>query len=160
MKKKFVWLFSVYFFLSSLVFANYKLAVLDFDRVFKDSVQYQKIIYSINYDVYKKYLFLNNEINKLIKEKSKYSINKNKINKIKFYFRNKEINIFNKINKLEEYINKKNFSIHNFFILKIKKIINSLIKDHKYDIIFDNNSLLYHNKNVFDITNIIIKKLD
>ncbi len=162
MKKKIILFFSICFFLNSLIFANYKLAVLDFDKIFKNSVQYQKIIYSINYDLYQKYLVLNHKINNLIKEKNRnkyFLYNTNKFKEKENYFKNETKNIFHKIIKLEKYINDKNISIHNFFILKIKKIISSLIKNNKYDIIFDSNSIFYYNKNISDITNIIIKKI-
>ncbi len=162
MKKKIILFFSICFFLNSLIFANYKLAVLDFDKIFKNSIQYQKIIYSINYDLYQKYLVLNHKINNLIKEKNKnkyFLYNINKFKEKENYFKNETKNIFHKIIKLEKYINEKNISIHNFFILKIKKIISSLIKNNKYDIIFDSNSVFYYNKNISDISNIIIKKI-
>ncbi len=161
MKKFFSIIFFTFFFFSSLIYANCKFAVLDFDKVFKNSLRYQKIINFINFNLYKKYLLLNLEINNLIKQKNnnKYLL---KINRIKknIYFKNKEDYIYKKIIKLEKYINEKNISIHNFFILKIKKIVNSFIKNNKYNAIFDSNVLFYNNKNIPNITNLVVNKLD
>ncbi len=158
MKKFFVLFFYFCFFLNSFVFSNHKFAVLDFERIFKNSLQYKRILNSVNYNFYKRYLSLNIEINNLIKKKKYFKdfyLNDKKIYNLNF----KKKNIYFKIDELEKDINTKNISIHNLFILKIKKIINFLIKKNRYDIIFDNNAIFYYSKNVFDITNYIIKKL-
>ncbi len=161
MKKILFTIFFIFLNFNYFVYANCKFAVLDFDKIFKNSLRYQKIINFINYDLYKKYLSLNLEINDLIKKKSnsKNLLNINKIKKINFYLKNKEDFIYKKIIKLEKYINEKNISIHNFFILKIKKIIFSLIKNNKYDAIFDSNVIFYNDKNISNVTNFIIHKL-
>ncbi len=160
MKKIFVLFFYFCFFLNSFALGNLKFAVLDFEKIFKNSFQYKKIIDSMNYNFYKKYLILNNEINDLIKEKKQKNDNYYLNDMIKNSFNIKKKYVFLKINKLEKEINSKNINIHNLFIYKIKKIINSLIKKNKYDIIFDSNSIFYYNKNIFDITNYIINKLN
>lgn len=158
MKNILVLFFNFCFFLSSFVFSNQKLAVLDFERIFKNSLQYKRILNSINYDFYKRYLFLNTEINNLIKYKKK--IKSLKLNNKKIYDLNiRKKNIFLKIDKLDEDINTKNISINNLFIFKIKRIVNSLIEKNKYDIIFDSNAIFYYNKNIFDITSYVVKKL-
>ncbi len=161
---KFFFMLFVYLFLSLNLFANNKLAVLDFDRIFKDSLQYKKIVNSINHYLYKKYLSINNEINILIKNKKKLSnnlnlINDKKINSLILFLNKKEKLLYNKINKLEIYINNKNISLHNMFFIRIQKIINYLIKHHKYDIILDKNAIFYFSKNISNITDYIINKL-
>ncbi len=160
--KKFLFLFFYFcFFLNSFAFNNFKFAILDFEKIFKDSLQYKRIVNNMNYYFYKKYLFLNNEINNLIKEKRIFKVKYFNLNNKKKYFLNiKKKNIFLKISRLEKEISDKNINIHNLFIYKIKKILNILIKKNKYDIIFDSNSIFYYNKNIFNITNYIINKLN
>ncbi len=161
---KFFLMLFIYLSLSFNLFAGNKLAVLDFDRIFKDSLQYKKMVNSINYFLYKKYLSINNEINILIKNTKKINNNLNLVNNKKknnliLFLNNKKKQLYNKINNLEIYINNKNISLHNLFLIRIQKIINYIIKHHKYDVIIDSNAIFYFSKNISNITDYIINKL-
>ncbi len=157
MKNLFIFIFSFCFFLNS--FANINLAILDFNKIFKDSLQYKRIINSENFILYKKFLYLNNRINNLIKKKGNLKINYKKNKNLYTFLNNEKENILRLISKLELYINNKNINLHNLFLLRIQKIINYLIKKNKYDIIIDNNAVFYYNKNISDITGYLINKL-
>ncbi len=165
MKKKVSILGFFILFLSIFNLSISKIAIINFNKIFKNSIEYQNFIKQLKIKINKKYIKLNNKINYLIK-KEKEIVNKKKIinkrnliilkDKINF----KKNNIYKKINNLELKINKENLKIHKKILFKINNIINLLIKNKKIDLIIDSNVVIYNNFNILDITNNIIKKIN
>ncbi len=146
-------------FFNNYVFSYSKVVILNVDKVIKNSIKYKKFIKNLNFKVNKKYLELNIKLSNLLNQEKK--INNNE----KFKYLNKEINfkkkkILNRINNLKIFFNKKNIYIYKKILIKIKNIIYLLIKKYKYDLIIDSNIVIYHNSNILDITNNVIKKIN
>ncbi len=160
MKKKLkIFFLSLLIFFSNYVFSYSNIVVLNINKVIKNSIEYKKFIKNLNFKINKKYLSLNIKLNNLLNQEK--IINNNK----KFKYLNNRINlkkkkIFNKINNLKIFFNKENIYIYKKILIKIKNIILFLIKKYKYDLIIDSNVVIYHNSNILDITNNIIKKIN
>ncbi len=165
MKKFLFWFCFFYFLFCFSIFSSNKIAFLDIDLIFKNSIEYKNFIKKINIDINLNYFNFNKIINKIIKEekflKNKFKFIDNK--KLKFirsnlnYIKSK---LYNDIRFMELKYNKEIINIHNKIFYKIKKILILFSKKNKYNLVLDINSIIFHDKNIVDITKVIIKKLN
>ncbi len=164
MKYGFKIMFFIFYLFCSVCFAS-KLAFLDFNLVLQNSNKYQNFVKNINIEANNNYLKFNNKINKLVEEEKDLQdkvslIDEKKFQLLKDNLNIRKLKILNEIKKIEDNLNKKNVYMYNLFFSKISNIVKNICKIKKYDIVLEKNSIIYNNKNIYDITPMVIKKLN
>ncbi len=137
------------------------IACLNVNYVINNTYQYNKYLLNLNnefnkfYIKYVKYINILNNREKNLNE-TKYFINLNKFKFLKFILFIKKKKILNNLNKIQFFYNNKNIKIYKKTLLKIFSIVNNISYINKYNLVFDLNSIFYYNNNINNITNYVI----
>ncbi len=160
--------FNICFFLFFLFFCNLSysnIAIINFNKVFKNCIEYKRFINKLNIYINKKYIKLKIKIDNILKKEKKFNTFKYLDNYDKNIFLNNKINfkkkkIYKNISDLELKLNNKNLYIYKKILFKIKNIIFSLAKKKKYNLVIDSNVIYYKNNDILDITNDVIENIN
>ncbi len=149
-------LFFIFFF-NTCVFSKTNIAIINFDNILKKSVVYNNFINNLNKNVNKKYIILKKKIDNIIKKEK--ILDKNILNNnsnLKNEILSEKNKVYENIYKLELFYNEKSINIRNKFFLKVKNIINNLVKNYNYDLVIDSSVVIYNNSKIIDISKNII----